>query len=542
MERSFKNIQFFTENLTPSYNSLLFFCGLLIFLAVYFLLRWKKAKQIWILIANVAFYIWEGWAVFGIVAATSVIVYVLTLRMEDIYCCFERRKKKLELTPKEETILLKKYKKRAKKYLWLGFLLILSVWIYVKIGKLWGAQSVHTIQDWISGKGILVPLGISYYSLSVIGYLLDVFWRKTKPERNFICLLMVMTYFPHIIQGPISKYSQLFAQFESLPGFDYERVCFGLQRMIWGYIKKIVIADRLVIYTSAVFSDPSQYAGVEIVLAVILSIFQLYADFGGCMDIVCGISSVIGVQLEENFRQPLFSKSAAEFWTRWHITLGAWTKEYIYLPIAMNPNFLKWTRKVKKSGKPWSASFVKAFLPLVTVWLFTGIWHGTGWDYVVWGMYWCALMTLAKETKPLCDKMIRFMKIDVTRKYYKLWQSVRTCLLFGIGRMFTVTGSLAGCLLLWQRLWCESKVWVLFDGSLYQHGLEQKDFYIALLGIVLILVVDLLHEQGIRICQVLAAQPVFLRWVVYYGAIFTVIVLGYYGPGYQASGFVYGAF
>lgn len=420
MERSFKDIQFFTENLTPSYNSLLFFCGLLIFLAVYFLLRWKKVKQIWILIANITFYVWEGWAVFGIVVATSVIVYVLTLRMEDIYCCFERRKKKLELTPKEETLLLKKYKKRAKKYLWLGFLLILSVWIYVKVGKLLGAQSVHTIQDWISGKGILVPLGISYYSLSAIGYLLDVFWRKTKPERNFICLLTVMTYFPHIIQGPISKYSQLFAQFKSLPGFDFERVCFGLQRMIWGYIKKIVIADRLVFYTAAVFSDPSQYAGVEIVLAVILSVFQLYADFSGCMDIVCGISNVIGVQLEENFRQPLFSGSASEFWTRWHITLGAWTKEYIYLPIAMNADFLKWTRRVKKNGKPWSASFVKAFLPLVTVWLFTGGWHGTGWDYVVWGMYWCVLMTLAKETKPLCDKMIRFMKIDVTRKYYKV--------------------------------------------------------------------------------------------------------------------------
>lgn len=540
MENSVSTIQFFTENMTPSYNSLLFFCGLLIFLAVYFLLPWQKAKQLWILIANIVFYVWEGWVVFFIILVTSVIVYVLTLRMGEIYQCFERKKKKL--TPKEQTILLQKYKKRAKKYLWLGFVLLLSVWIYVKVGKLWGTPSVHTMQDWLSGRGILVPLGISYYSLSAVGYMLDVFWRKTKPERNFICLLTVMTYFPHIIQGPISKYSQLFSQFTSLPGFDHERVCFGLQRMIWGYIKKLVIADRLVVYTSAVFSDPSQYAGMEIVLAVILSIFQLYADFSGCMDIVCGISSVIGIQLEENFRQPLFSRSAAEFWTRWHITLGAWTKEYIYLPVAMNPRFMKWTRGLKKNEKPWLASFVKAFLPLITVWLFTGIWHGTGWDYVVWGMYWCALMTFAKETKPLCEKLITFMKIDTGRKYYKLWQCIRTSLLFGIGRMFTVTGSLTGCILLWKQMWCESRFWVLFDGSLYQHGLDQKDFYVAFLGIALILLVDILHERGIRICQAIAAQPLLIRWAVYYGVIFAVIVLGYYGPGYNASNFVYGAF
>ena len=540
MGKIVESIRFFTEDLMPSYNSLLFFCGLLVFLGVYFLFRGQKARQIWILIANIVFYIWAGWAVFVIVAVTSVIVYILTLRMGDIYRRFERKKKKL--SPKEQTVLSGKYKKRTKKYLWLGFLLILSVWIYVKVGKLCGFSSANTFRDWIAGRGILVPLGISYYSLSAIGYLLDVFWRKTKPERNFICFFTVMTYFPHIIQGPISKYSELFPQFKNLPGFNYERVCFGLQRMLWGYIKKLMIADRLAVYTSAVFADPSQYAGIEIVLAVLFSVFQLYADFSGCMDIVCGISEAIGVQLEENFRQPLFSRSAAEFWTRWHITLGAWTKEYIYLPIAVNPKFLKWTRKLKKDGKPWFSSFIKAFLPLVAVWLFTGLWHGTGWDYIAWGLYWCTLMTLAKETKPLCGRIIAFMKIDGNRKYHMLWQSVRTCLIFGIGRMFTVTGSLSGCVLLWKRLLCESRFWVLFDGSLYQHGLEQKDFYVAFMGMILILAVDILHEKGIKICQVIAAQPVLIRWAIYYGGIFAVVILGYYGPGYQASSFAYGAF
>lgn len=540
MERVLAHLNYIIQGTTMTYNSLIFFSCLLLFLAIYFLIRSQRVKLYWILVANVVFYVWSGWATLWIVGATSVIVYVLSRRIGKIYEKYETEKD--GLTPKEQTALLGTYKKRTRKYLWLGMGLILAVWIYVKVGKLMNWDSADSFRDWILGHGILVPLGISYYSLSSIGYLLDVFWRKAKAEKSFLRLAVVMTYFPHIVQGPISRYSKLFPQFAALPGFSYDRVCFGLQRMLWGYIKKLVIADRLIVYTSAVFHAPGDFAGMEIFLAVVLSVFQLYADFSGCMDIVCGISQVIGVSLDENFRQPLFSKSASEFWTRWHITLGAWTKEYIYLPIAMNPRFMKWTRQLKKNGKPWLASFIKALIPLMTVWLFTGLWHGTGWDYLVWGLYWCVLMTLAKETAPLCEKITARMKISTGRKYYLLWQKIRTCLIFGIGRTFTVTGSLSGCLLLWKQFFSGHRIWVLFDGSLYQHGLDQKDFYVALIGIILILVIDTLHEKGVKIRQTIAAQPLPVRWIVYYAAIFIIVILGIYGPGYNASSFVYGAF
>ncbi|MCD8082492.1 MAG: hypothetical protein LUE86_02920 [Clostridiales bacterium] len=541
MQRIISLINYIITGTTMGYTTLVFFCCVLIFLGILFLLRSQRAKILWILIANLVFYVWSvGIAALVIVLGTAVIVYLVTRKMGSIYEGFESET--IGMTPKERTVILVKYKKRAKKYLLSGMFLLLVIWIYVKVGKLLAFDSVDTFRDWIRGKGIIVPLGISYYSLSAIGYMLDVFWRKTKPERNFISLFSAMTYFPHIVQGPISKYSRLLKQMNAIPSFDFDRVCFGLQLMLWGYIKKLVIADRLVVFTNCVFDSPTDFAGVEILLAVVLCAFQLYADFSGCMDIVGGISQAVGIELPVNFRQPFFSRNVAEFWRRWHMTLGDWTKEYIYLPIATNPRFMKWIWNMNKSGKVWLSAFLKTLIPSFIVWLFTGLWHGNGKGYLVWGLYWCALITVSTELKPWTDRLTKALWIDTGALYFRIWQSVRVVLCFAIGRMFTVTGWLRGCLMLWKQLFAEHRLWVLFDGSLYNYGLDSKDFGVALLGILVLMLVDARHEKGMKIRESLAKQPLPLRWVVYYAAMFAIVILGMYGPGYNAASFVYGAF
>ena len=522
------------------YNSALFFVFLFLFLCVYFVIRNPKIKKRWILVGNLGFYLWSGWAALAIVGATSAVIFWAAGRIGKVYRGFEEERQ--GLSPKEQAALLGNYKKRAKKYLLGALTFTLGIWIFVKIGRLAGFEQVKTFGEVLKEKGIIVPLGISYYSLSAVGYILDVYWRKAKAERNFLDLFTAMTYFPHIVQGPISKYGDLLQQMKELPPFQYGRVCLGLQLMLWGYIKKMIVADRLVLYTSAVFGAPADFAGVEIFLAVILCVLQLYADFSGCMDIVRGISQAMGIELAENFRQPLFAGSAQEFWARWHITLGAWSKEYIYLPIAMNPRFARLTSRMKKGGKRWLSSFIKAFCPLLAVWLFTGLWHGTGIDYLVWGLYWCGLMTVSKEAKPLFDRLIKLLKIDTGTKAYGTFRALRTYLLFAAGRMFTAAGGLAGCALLWRRMFAQSRLWALFDGSLYAHGLDQKDFYIAAFGVILILFIDLLHERGVAVRERIGRQKLFVRWVFYYGALVSLLILGIYGPGFDAASFVYGAF
>ncbi len=524
-----------------SYNSLIFFVCLLIFLLVYFLMRRQKVKLVWIFVANIVFYWWAGGrAALWIVAATAVVVYLATRKMDSIYSKFDEEKE--GLLPKEQTRLFAEYKKKTRKFLILALLIIVAVWVYVKVGKLLDFTTVGTFRDWISWRTIVVPLGISYYSLSVIGYMLDVFWRKTKAERNFFNLFTIMTYFPHIVEGPISKYRTLIDQFRNLPAFDFERVSNGLQLMLWGYIKKLLIADRLVIYTSAVFSDPASYAGVEIFIAVVFCAFQLYADFSGCMDIVRGISQAIGINLDINFRQPFFSRSAAEFWRRWHITLGEWAKDYLFMPISVNPGFMKWTSKIKKKGRKKWSDFIKLFIPLIVVWLFVGLWHGTGWDYIVWGLYWCVLMLIGLECRPLAERIDNKLGINTEKQCYKVWQMVRTFFFFGIGRMFTVAGGLFGCGLLWRQLFAQARFYVLFDGSLFKHGLDQRDFLIAVIGMIVMILVDVCHERGGHIRQSIRKLPLGFRWVIYLAAMFAIVIFGIYGIGYNATAFVYGAF
>ncbi len=541
IERAASWAEYIIQGTDMSYTSFVFVGCLAVFFVIYFLLRSQNLKRIWILLANLVFYVWAGdRGSLIIVCATALVVYLVSRRMETIYTGYEEETK--DLATKDRMAVLPKYKNQTKWYLWLALALILAVWIFVKVVKFLDWETVGTFRNFSLFRSVIVPLGISYYSLSAIGYLLDVYWQKTKPEHNFLTLFTVMTYFPHIVEGPISKYQKIIAQMNDLPKFDYNRVCYGLQLMLWGYIKKMVIADRLAIYTGAVFGDPEAFAGMEVLIAVIFSVFQLYADFSGCMDIVHGISEVIGIDLAQNFRQPLFAKSAAEFWRRWHITLGAWMREYIYMPISTNPRFIQWVGGMKKSGRKQLSTFLKNLIPSLAVWILTGLWHGTGMDYIVWGLYWCALIVLSTVLKPYTDKINERLHIHTEGRLWHFWQELRTSIFFGISRMFTVVGGMSGCILLWQRLFRAARLWVLFDGSLYTHGLDQKDFYVAIIGITLILVVDVLHERGIKIRESIAKLPLPLRWIIYYGAIFAILIFGVYGSGYDAASFIYGNF
>ncbi len=541
ISRAISVLNYIIEGTDMGYTSFVFLACLAAFFPVFFLLRGNNSKRLLILTANLVFYIWAGsFGAFMIICATGAVVYLASLRMEKIYGTFDDETK--NLTPRERNAALSLYKKRTIKILWLALFAILAVWIYVKTGKYFRITAANGLRDFRLFKTVIVPLGISYYSLSSIGYLLDVYWRKVRPERDFLTLFAAMTYFPHIVQGPISRYGKLISQMNAIPKFDYRRFCFGLQLMTWGYVKKLVVADRLALFTGKVFAEPTKYAGFEILITIILSVFQLYADFSGCMDIVRGISESIGIELDQNFRQPFFSKSAAEFWRRWHMTLGGWMKDYVYFPIATNPRFMKWTSGMRKRGKAHLSSFLKIFVPTAVVWFLTGLWHGTGMDYILWGAYWCALIVLSSELKLTFDRLNSSLGINTESRSYLLCQMLRTFALFAIGRTFTAAGGLVGCKILWLRLFSGIRLFGLLNGSFYKPGGGRKEFAVAVLGIIVMMVVDLWHERGIKIREKIASLALPLRWAIYYACIVVVLIFGIYGIGYDAASFIYGAF
>ena len=522
-----------------SYNTMEFFIFLLIFLVVYFLMPNKKLRLAVVFAGNIYFYQTAGFSKLFIILGVSVIVYVTSRILENIYAGFE--KEKVDLSPKEQVAVLAGYKKRCKKWIWLSLILIVGMLVYVKVGRIFSWEEVESIKQFSVGK-LLVPLGISYYTFSSVAYIMDIYWRKTKCEHNYFKLVTCMTYFPHIIQGPIGRYDKLMKQFSELPGYDNKRVCFGLQLLLYGTFKKMVIADRLALYTGTVFASPDEFAGIEIFIAVVLCAVQLYADFSGCMDMVCGVAQTMGITLDQNFNHPFFSRSAAEFWRRWHITLGAWYKDYILMPIATNKKFMTMTSKIRKKVGVKASQFFSTAVPAIVVWILTGMWHGTGLPYLFWGLYWGTIIILATTFAPELKKLTELLHINVESWGYKLFQMLRTFMFFCIGRMFTVAGPISGCILLWKQLFAEHRLYTLFDGSLYTHGLDQKNFYVCLFGMLIMLAVSIMQETGMKIREEIAASPIVFRWIIYYGAIVLILIFGMYGSAYDASNFVYGGF
>ena len=522
-----------------TYNSLFFFVFFILFLLIYLLMPRPLPRQIVILAGNFYFYKYAGGLnCMSVLIVFSVVVYFLTRRMEAIYASYEKEAE--GLTKKEQVPLLQSYKKKTRICLIAGIAVILGTLLYVKLGRLLHFEEVARIRE-LSFRKIMVPLGLSYFTFSAIGYLADVYWRKAKVEHNYLTLLTAMSFFPAIVEGPISRYDKLMKQLRELPSFSYERVCHGMQRMFYGFLKKMVIADRITPVTTAIFSDVFSYAGVEMVLAVIGNVAAIYMDFSGCMDIVLGAAETMGVTLDENFRQPFFAKSAAEFWRRWHITLGTWFKDYVYMPIAMNPRFMKWTGKVRKKRGNNAAKILSAAVPLMIVWILTGLWHGTGKDYLLWGFYWGILIIVetafAKELKAVPGKL----HLNTGRFGYRLFQMIRTFVFFAVGRMITACGAGRSVFLILIQMFREARFHILTDGSLFQYGLDKKNAAVVACGLLVVWIVDIAASKG-SVREKIDRWPLVLRWVVYYALVMSVVIFGIYGQAYDAGAFVYGGF
>ena len=238
-------------------------------------------------------------------------------------------------------------------------------------------------------------IGISYYALSAIGYLIDVYWESYRAERNIVNVGLFIFYFPQLISGPFTRYGEMAPQFNERTKLDYSNVTNGIRRMIWGYFKKLVISERFGIVVATVYGDYHSYSMIGIAGATLCYAIQLYTDFSGCMDIIMGASELFGIKLPENFRAPFFSQSIQEFWQRWHMTLGRWFREYVYFPLG---------------GSRCSKG--KMIRNLLVVWMLTGIWHGSGWNFILWGFGLFLMIALEKLfLKKYLDKWVIFSRI-----------------------------------------------------------------------------------------------------------------------------------
>ena len=409
------------------------------------------------------------------------------------------------------------------------------------------AQTVNAALSVFSGVRVpvpvfLLPLGISYYTLSVISYAADVYYGKIQPEKNPLRLLLFATYFPHIVEGPIASYKPFAAQIDAPAALTFDRFLRAGERILLGLVKKMIFADRAGMVADAVFQNPGDYHFAASAGAIFLYAVQIYLDFSGCIDLVRGVSELFGITLEENFRRPFFSRSVQEFWRRWHITLGAWIRNYIFYPLSLS----KWnTRLTAKAGKihnPYFRSTLPMLLPLLFVWLFTGIWHGASWKYVLYGLYYYVLLLLGLLLEPLFVKLCGALHLCRDSRAYRMFQILRTDILVCIGltlfRADTVRQAFAVLSSVLHVGSPVSELLALKEAA----ALSILDFLLLALGIAAFAALSLFEEKrNFNLFDALEKRPA-LRWLFCTLAVLALISLGVYGTSYTAKPFVYAQF
>lgn len=422
---------------------------------------------------------------------------------------------------------------------WLGVLFDIGLLLYFKFFK----STYYLLQEVLEARSIsvpdlVVPIGLAYYSLALYGYLWDIYHKKYEAEKHFLLFLSYVMYFPAIIEGPVNLYKKLMPQLKKQHSFHEQTVMMGLQRSLWGYFKKMVIADRIGILVNGILQDEAA-VGPILFYALVLYSFQIYTDFSGGIDIVMGISEALDIKLTENFRAPLVSKSVTEYWQRWHISLGEFMEKYIYYPIVLNRKVMKFSKKipVKYLSRAFSATIAS-----VIVFTLVGIWHGTGWNYVVYGMYQAFFVASAILMAPVYKKVREVLRFDEKTVGFQLFAAIRTFIILTFGRMLIKAPDLSSAIGLLKKMFADLNPHALFDGSIYGYELDVKNVYLIYFCILLILVIDICHEKGIHFRQILMKQNIVFRYAVYYAAVFSIIIFGIYGTKFNVSDFIYMGF
>lgn len=520
----------------------------LAFLFAVFLLYYivpGKAQWRLLLAVSCLFYLMSGVKPFLFLAATTASTYVLGKGVGKLTVQSSAYIKSHDMTKEEKKTYKKKIKKRQWHLLLLGLLFnfgILAVLKYTNfmIGNFNSLLHLFGSEVQVGFVGLLLPLGISYYTFQSMGYLIDVYRGKYEPEESFGHFALFVSFFPQLIQGPISRFDDLKETLFSEHRLQWKNVSFGLQRILWGYFKKLVIADRIVAAVLTISQDTENFRGLYVLLGALCYTVNLYADFTGGIDITIGIAEVLGIRLKENFDRPFSSASLGEYWRRWHMTLMTWFREYIFYPASVcNPMV-----RLKKAGKRLFGEQVGKRIPVygasLLVWFITGIWHGANWNFISWGIANCAVLLISQECEGLYKGFHQRVPFSNGRAWH-VFAAVRTLLLVSLLQMFEYYPNAGVTFSMFASLFTQSGLSQLFDGKLLLLGLTVPEAFLVLAGILMMLGASLLgKEKSVR--ERLSSCPAPVRALALYLLFLCVLVFGVYGIGYDASQFIYNQF
>lgn len=528
------------------FTSYAFLGFLLILIPVYYLVP-KRGQWPLLLAASCLFYAASGpqYLLYILVTACTVYAAALCIETNALRQKAYIKAHKEELSREERKAYQNGQKRVRLRWLIACLLLNLGILAVVKysnfiIGNLNGVIRAFGGGEPISFLKLALPMGISFYTFQAIGYLVDVYRGAVPAEKNPFKFGLFISFFPQLVQGPISRFGELSKTLCQPHDYDGKRVSYGLQRMLWGYFKKMVIADRVLTGVSTIIGDPGTYNGAYAFVGMLLYTLELYADFTGGIDITIGIAGALGITVQENFHRPYFSKSLKEYWRRWHISMCSWFRDYVFYPVSVCKPMQEFSRFSRKHFGEVVGRRLPVYVSSFVVWSATGIWHGASWNFIVWGIANFVVLMVSEELEPLYGRFHERFSVD-GRLSYKIFQVGRTFLLICCLNLFDCYTKVSDTFRMFGSILTASNWKVLWDGSLLSLGMSGLDYGIVAAGCGLMLLVSLWQREG-SVRGMIARQPYGMRAAVWCGLFLLIVLMGSYGIGYDASQFIYNRF
>ena len=517
-----------------SYTSIAFFLFLGIVAVLYFVVP-KNRRWIILLAASYAFY--------GAVSLKLMLFLLFTTITTFLSAHHIKRAEASpdDLAPDERKTQQIRIKHRKRRRLALCLVVNIGILVFFKYANFAVSSLSALFGLSVGGLNLIVPLGISFYTFQSAGYVIDVYRGKVAPDTNLAKYALFVSFFPQIVQGPIGRYDALAPQLYAGHDWDAIRAKDAIQIMLWGLFKKLIIADRAAVLVNQVFSDYTAYSGAIMFVAVLCYSVMIYCDFSGGIDISIGAAKLLGIELEPNFRRPFFADSVADFWRRWHITLGSWLRDYLFYPISLSKPMGRFSRLCRKRFGNDVGKLIPACTATFIVYLVVGAWHGAGWKYTAFGLYNSVIITSSLFLEALYSRWRgRFTFTD--GKTYHVFRVLRTLLLVCLGRYFTRAGSFRAALSMLKTTFTSFGVRSLTDGTLLRLGLTGVDFIILGASLVVLFAADGATERGVDIKSRLDRKPFALQWFVILAALCAIVFLGIYAGGYIDTEFIYAQF
>ena len=493
------------------FNSIDFLIFLPIVLVIYYIIP-MKYKHIWLLISSYYFYMcWNAKYVLLIFVST-VITYLSGILID-----------KVEKTW-SDVDKLGKYKKLILAISFVSNLGILFYFKYINftLDIVTRILSKVNISINVPVFDVILPVGISFYTFQALSYSVDVYRGKVAPEHDFFRYALFVSFFPQLVAGPIERSKNLLTQLREPRKFDFGYAFDGILLMLWGFFLKIVLADRIAIFVDTVYGDCEHYQGIYLIVATVLFAVQIYCDFSGYSSIAMGTAKLLGIELMDNFNAPYLSTSVADFWRRWHISLTSWFKDYLYIPL----------------GGSRRGTFRK-YINKMIVFILSGLWHGAQLTFVVWGAINGLYQVIGEVLMPIRKKVSDIIGINRNSEGVYALSVLATFALVDFTWIFFRADSLGRAIYIIKSILNTENIWTLFDGSLYNCGLDEKNFRLMVIAVIILLIADILKRKGIRVREIILRQDGYIKCLVVSFSILLIMVFGKYGPAYNAVNFIY---